>query len=238
MFAPPESHPPVAVGVDGCRGGWIAAIKRPDRELALSFVPRIDDLLRNLPAEARILVDMIIGLPDRDQPQRACDQMARQALAPHGSRVFAAPPREALDAADYEEACERARTATGKAISLQAFHLIPKIRQLDNVSDARIRESHPDLVFTRLNGGHPIGASKKTPEGVAARLRALEAVLPGCHGTYLTACHHLARKFVDPDDTLDALALCAVAQDPGSLSYLPPGPPSFDARGHPMRIWY
>jgi len=232
-----DDEPPIAVGVDGCPGGWIGAVKHPSREVALLFVPHFADLLRILPANAVILVDMIIGLPDHRHPKRECDLQARRALAPHGSRVFPAPSREALDAETYAEACELARSATGSAISQQAFHLLRKIRELDNVSDSRIRESHPELVFARLNGGPPIGASKKSPEGVAARLRALERVLPGCHGTYLTSCHHLARKLVNPDDTLDALALCAVAQDPESLTALPDGPAPVDATGKPMQIW-
>jgi len=239
-MAPPDTPDALttAVGVDGCRGGWIAAIKHPHREVALLLAPDFAGIRRAVPDSALILVDMIIGLPDRDQPARACDRAARQTLAPHASRVFAAPPREALAAETYAEACERARAATGAAISKQTFHLIPKIKELDSVSDPRIRESHPELVFARLNGGRPIASSKKTPEGVAGRMHALERVLAGCHGTYLTACHHLPRKLVQPDDVLDALALCAVARDPESLTALPEGETPKDATGKPMQIWF
>ena len=235
-FSPSDQAPATAVGVDGCRGGWIAAIKHPYREVELLFARDFAGIQRAVPESALILVDMIIGLPDREHFPRGCDQAARRSLAPHGSRVFAAPPREALAASSYAEACEHSRRATGAAISQQTFYLFPKIQELDRVSDSRIHESHPELVFARLNGGRPIAASKKSPEGVAARLQALEGVLTACHGPYLTACHHLPRKLVHPDDVLDALALCAVAQDPPSLTVLPEGPAPQDATGKPMQI--
>ncbi|MFW5873991.1 MAG: DUF429 domain-containing protein [Verrucomicrobiota bacterium] len=235
----PELSPnPTAVGVDGCRGGWIAAIKKPDEGIVLHFARDFDGILRSLPEDSLILVDMIIGLPDAHRPSRQCDAEARERLAPHRSRVFAAPPREALLAGDYATASTLARAATGKGLSQQAFHLLPKIRQLDRLADPRIRESHPELVFARLHGGRPIASSKKEPEGVAARLHALEPVLPGAHGIYISACNHLPRKHVHPDDTLDALALCAVAQDPESLTALPAAPVPFDSTGKAMQIWF
>lgn len=240
MRTPPQapSSSPTAVGVDGCAGGWIAAIKPPHRTVHLLFAPSFEAILQQLPEDSLILVDMIIGLPDAGQPLRHCDQEARRRLGPHSSRVFSAPPREALGAADYPGACELAKQATGKAISKQVFHLFPKIRQLDLVSDLRIRESHPELVFARLHGGAPIASSKKEPEGVAARLHALERVLEGAHEIYISACNHLRRKKTHPDDVLDALALCAVAQDPHSLTALPAAGPEFDRLGKPMQIWF
>lgn len=100
-----------AVGIDGYRGGWVAVICQPSGNIEWMLRPRIVDILEELPKQSTVLVDMIIGLPDEKQPFRECDRLARKILSPHGSRVFPAPPREALEAKSYPEACELARVA-------------------------------------------------------------------------------------------------------------------------------
>ena len=217
-----EARPTTAVGIDGCCGGWIAAVRPPDGRIEWLLEPGIADILKSLPTESTILVDMIIGLPDHTQPSRCCDRLARELLSPHGSRVFPAPPREALAADSYLQACALARAATGKAISKQCWHLFPKIRELDALADPRIRESHPELVFARLNGGHPVAASKKTPAGQNLRLKLLASILPGVGADYQAALLCYRRKDLARDDVLDALALCAVGTRPAELQALPP----------------
>ncbi|MFO8028059.1 MAG: DUF429 domain-containing protein [Opitutales bacterium] len=212
-----------AVGIDGCRGGWIAAIHGPDSSIEWLLQSKIGDILEALPERSTILVDMIIGLPDKNTPTRECDRLARQLLRPHGARVFAAPPREALAANDYPEACALARAATGKALSKQCWHLFPKIRELEATSDARIRESHPELVFHRLNHGSVVAASKKIPEGQGLRLDLLEAALPGSREAYARAVREFPRKRVARDDLIDALALCAATINAERLQRLPEG---------------
>ena len=202
-----------AVGIDGCRGGWIAAIHRPDGRIEWMLEQRIDTILQQIPQEATILVDMIIGLPDAKQPTRECDRLARKLLSPHGSRVFSAPPREALAAETYTEACVLARAATGKAISKQCWYLFPKIRELDAINDPRVRESHPEVVLARLNGGPPLVASKKTKSGRAQRLDLMESALPGSNPAYERALKDFPRKTVARDDLIDALVLCSAARD-------------------------
>jgi len=215
-----------AVGIDGCRGGWIAAICRPDGSMDWLLEAKSADILKQLPEASTILVDMIIGLPDRKTPFRQCDLEARTLLRPHGSRVFSAPPREALTAESYPEACELARGATGKAISKQCWHLFPKIRELDAISDPRVRESHPELVFTRLNGSVPVGPSKKSPVGQALRLNCLEAKLPHARSGYDEVLRLYPRKDLARDDAIDALALCAVARHPEKLRPITADPAS------------
>ena len=171
------------------------------------------EILDPLPPDSSILIDMIIGLPEAGEAYRECDQQARQRLRPHSSRIFPAPPRAAIGAASYPEACRLARAATGKAISKQCWHLFPKIQELDNVSDIRIRESHPELAFARLNGDKPVAASKKDAAGQAERLQLLDAALPGSGELYAELIRNTLRRDVARDDALDALALCAVAPD-------------------------
>ncbi len=220
-----------AVGIDGCRGGWIAAICRPDGSMGWRLEAELAAILKELPKTRTILVDMIIGLPDCETPYRECDRLARKLLRPHGSRVFPAPPREALAAATYPEACSLARAATGKAISKQCWHLFPKIRELDRVSDHRILESHPELVFARFNDGQPVAASKKTIPGQHARLRLLRTAMPQSLDAYLESDLQLAGADYLPDDLIDALALCAAARRAKALKRLP-----IDGKG--PAIWY
>ncbi len=209
-----------AVGIDGCPGGWIAAIADA-AGIRWQLSPSIRELLDPLPDDAVVLVDMIIGLPENRASSRLCDRLARRILRPHGSRVFPAPPRAALAAETYAEACALARAATGKAISKQCWHLFPKIRELDSVSDPRIRESHPEVVFARLNGGRPIAASKKDPDGREERLARLEPALPGSRTAYRQILESAPRNQVTRDDAIDALALCAAAAQPAALRRLP-----------------
>ena len=210
-----------AIGVDGCRGGWIAAIHSPTETIRWQFAESIPELLDGVDPHALVLIDMIMGLPDATHPSRECDRLARQLLSPHGSRVFPAPPRESLYALDYPAACKLARIATGKAISKQCWNLFPKIRELDKLSDPRLRETHPELVFARLNGGKPVAASKKTLAGQNARLRLLREALPGSIEAYLEADLQLPEVDYLADDCIDALALCAAASQPHTLTRLP-----------------
>lgn len=210
-----------AVGVDGCRDGWIAAIASPGSPLRLAFFEHIRTLLKTLPEEAVVLVDMIIGLPNADHPSRECDQLARQQLRPHSARVFSAPPREALAAESYADACRAARLATGKAISKQCWYLFPKIRELDALRDHRLCESHPELVFARFNGNCPVAESKKTTAGEEIRLALLEERLRGSLDAFHTRDRCLPKVRYLADDCIDALALCAAAQGPRQLRRLP-----------------
>lgn len=213
-----------AVGIDGCRGGWIAAVANPDGQIDWMLRPTVRTILDELPTESTVLVDMIIGLPDQKTPVRQCDLEARRILSPHGSRVFPAPPREALAAETYPEACALARAATGKAISKQCWMLFPKIRELDGLNDTRLRESHPEVVLARFNGSQPVAASKKTTSGQMQRLDRLKSRLPGSDHAYKRALSDFPRKAVARDDLIDALVLCAAAGEPSRLSHLRGGP--------------
>lgn len=217
----PQKRRHTAVGIDGCRAGWIAAIREPGGQLRWQLAAHVTEILDSMPPDSVILIDMIIGLPEADESHRECDRQARQRLRPHGSRIFPAPPRAAIGAASYPEACRLARAATGKALTKQCWHLFPKICELDNVSDFRIRESHPELAFARLNGDRPVAASKKDADGQVERLKLLDTILPGSGKLYAELIRSTLRRDVARDDALDALALCAVAGAPDGLRRIP-----------------
>lgn len=113
---------------------------------------------------AAIAIDMPIGL--LDSGPRAADVEARRRLGPRRSSVFPTPLRPMLAAQSYEEA----KAVAG--LSKQAYHLLPKIREVDALmTPARQRtivEAHPELCFARLLG-HPCVAPKRTTEGRAER---------------------------------------------------------------------
>jgi predicted RNase H-like nuclease len=163
------------LGVDGWRGAWVGALL-DGRSITLLALPDVAAVLA-VPDVELIGIDMPIGLSD-DGP-RACDVEARRRLGRAGSSVFPAPLRVVLGCADYAAACEASRRASGKALSVQAWNLVPAIRALDAALDdvpvGRLREVHPELAFRALDDR--VAAPKASARGLAQRIRALEPVM-------------------------------------------------------------
>jgi predicted RNase H-like nuclease len=163
------------LGVDGWRGGWVGALL-DGRTVTLLALPDVAAVLA-VPDVGVIGIDMPIGLPD-DGP-RACDVQARKRLGRAGSSVFPAPVRPVLDCADYAKACEVSRTSSGKALSVQAWNLVPSIRSLDAAlgdrPPGRVHEVHPELAFRALDDR--VDAPKASARGLAQRMRALESAM-------------------------------------------------------------
>lgn len=163
-------------GVDGCRGGWV--VVRVAVDAGPPWTGRVGRVgtLDGVVAEARagalavVGVDMPMGLPV-DGP-RASDRLLRARLGVRRSSVFPTPPRAALGATDFADALARARAATGRGISLQAFHLLAKIRELDGLIDPglqeRVVEVHPESSFAALAGA-PLASTKRRAAGRAER---------------------------------------------------------------------
>jgi predicted RNase H-like nuclease len=149
---------------------------------------------------AAVGVDIPLGLPAGGS-RRACDEETAKALGRASSSVFPAPPRAVLDARSYADACDIARRLTGRAISLQTFHIGPKIREWDMLDErpAHVVEVHPELAFRRL--APDVGfVSKKTARGAGQRIAALAGWLdPAVALADLPTGARL-------DDVLDALA--------------------------------
>ena len=81
----------------------------------------------------------------------------------------------------HREACRRSRASApnGKGISRQTFNILPKIREADDLLQARpelrpvIREIHPELCFYELAGGRPMTYGKASRAGKDERRAAL-----------------------------------------------------------------
>jgi predicted RNase H-like nuclease len=216
------------LGVDGWRGAWVGALL-DGRSVTLLALPDVAAVLA-VPDVELIAIDMPIGLSD-DGP-RACDVEARRLLGPARNSVFPAPLRGVLGCADYADACAVSRGASGKALSVQAWNLVPAIRALDaalgDPPRARVYEVHPELAFRALDDR--VDAPKANARGLAQRIRALQPAMDVLDA--LAA----APPGVPAVDTLDA---CAAAWSAGRLADGRGecvGDGATDSRGRPMRI--
>jgi predicted RNase H-like nuclease len=179
------------VGVDGCRAGWVVAAS----ELSVTDGAPLSAPIFGLAStfgqvlaafggmRALVAVDIPIGLPSGtpvDRGRRRADEEARRFLGPgRAVSVFSTPCRGTLRAGSYREACEVEVAARGaiRGLSQQAFRIIPKIRDVDEVVTPRhqetialgpglwVREVHPEVTFAALAGrgqaGHGLVHSKR-----------------------------------------------------------------------------
>lgn len=215
----PRAVRPAAVGVDGCRAGWVVASRD-----GAQVVPLVAPVIAS---GVVVGIDMPIGLP-HDRP-RACDREARRFLGARRSSIFEPPRRVALDAADHAEAQRRSVAVHGTGLSVQAWNLVPKILELDQVMasalEDRVVEVSPECAVRLLLGREP--APKRTAGGATERREALEAVfgplpvrLPGAR----------------PDDVLDAYAALWSAERFARGEHVTFGDGARDERGLLMRI--
>jgi predicted RNase H-like nuclease len=197
-------------GADGCRGGWIVATLDAEHHTTrphaaeIAFVPRLDDTVQAL-RQGRLAVlgiDMPIGLPDRTP--RASDAALRARLGPRRSSVFPTPARAVLAAHDFAEALAANRAALGTGLSIQAWNLVAKMREIDGLLGPEDQpaavEVHPESSFAEMNSS-PLATRKTTPAGRAERRGLLAAHLDGLADARGTA----ARKLPEVD-VLDAAA--------------------------------
>ena len=107
-------------------------------------------------------------------------------------------------------------------LSKQAFHLIPKIREVDAAMTPRrqrtVVEVHPELCFARLLGA-PCAAPKRTADGRSERRTAIDLALdrPPIGAAW--------------DDVLDACALVETARRLAAGTVERLGDGARDARG-------
>jgi predicted RNase H-like nuclease len=148
-----------------------------------------------------------------------------------------------LHATSYQKACDLHEAIDGKRMSMQAFHILAKIREVDGFVRAkgpvaaRVHEVHPELAFLRLNDGSAIAPPKRKSEGFELRLNLLTRAIPEEHIEKALNAH--SRKDVAKDDVLDALAVMLSARGvAGGKGTRLPQEPVQDAAGVDMAIWY
>ena len=216
------------LGVDGWRGAWVGALL-DGRCVTLLALPDVAAVLA-VPDVELVAVDMPIGLSD--DGARACDVAARRLLVGAAGSVFPAPLRDVLACADYASACEVSRVASGKALSVQTWNLVPAIRALDDAlgdpPTGRVVEVHPELAFRALS--RDVRDRKGSARGTVQRLRALRAVMD------VEDALATAPIGVPVIDALDACAAAWSARRLADGRGECVGDGTTDARGRPMRI--
>ena len=216
------------LGVDGWRGRWVGALL-DGRRVTLLDLPDAAAVLAVPDAEV-VAIDMPIGLSE--DGVRTCDVEARRRLARAGSSVFPAPLRRVLGATDYVDACRISVTASGRALSKQAWNLVPAIRSLDEAlgdpAADHVVEVHPELAFRALD--ERVRDPKASARGLAQRMAALAPVMD------LDLLD--APPLVPAVDVLDACAAAWSAHRirTGTAECLGDG--TVDSRGRPMRICF
>ncbi len=222
-----------AIGVDGCRAGWIAALAHKDEadgrlRTELRLVRRQDGGFASLIGECEgmtrrpiIAVDVPIGLPMR-AGLRVCDRQARTKLGRRWMCVFPAPDRE-LFGLSFEAAREvvLARRAYGTVkehpiMTKQTIAILPKIEEVDDVMRTDLSrqdwivEVHPEVCFVTLANQlrDPVMATalprKRRTAGRLARMALLHRVFPDV--AERAAAAPWPRLGVGRDDILDAYA--------------------------------
>jgi predicted RNase H-like nuclease len=224
------------VGVDGCRAGWIAF--KVDVFTRVSRVEVVDlkSTLCNRPDNLAILaIDMPIGLLDGP---RSCDCAARKLLgSPRSSSVFAPPCRAALASTSHHNASEMNRSTTGKGLSIQAWAIAPKIKEIDDLlqpaQQSWVFEVHPEVSFWRMNDRRPMLHSKSRLAGREERRSILLQEFPNL-------VNHIDHRpvGVGVDDVLDAAAAAWSALRLRESKAESVCTPSHDARGLRVAIHY
>jgi predicted RNase H-like nuclease len=145
----------------------------------------------------------------------------------------------ALQATHYDQ-------VRGYGMSRQAFGILPKIRELDDLitpaHQTIVYEAHPELAFMQLTGA-PMQHNKKTAAGRAERLEALRRDAVPCYAALPAALqralHTYPRTRVAYDDLLDACVLLKTSYRLATAqAQRLPATPGLDAKGLRMEICY
>jgi predicted RNase H-like nuclease len=224
------------IGLDGFKHGWVAVSIDNSGSNTIEFLCDVRQLADRKFDMA--MIDIPIGLPPSGN--RDCDVEARNLLAHHRSRIFTGARRPLLGCTCYEQANKLGKGELGGGVSCQLYCLLPKIREVDEFiskkSQNKMRETHPELVFWRLNNEKPL-AKKKSTQGREQRIKLLKdwgikdvrELLANRYGTGAKV-----------DDVLDACACAIAAKDAanGTDCYVPTSASKPDATGLKMQIWY
>lgn len=218
----------LAIGLDGARGGWVAARLRgasvdgrsrrgwTTELLAVERIQGVEALRTGGGRGAKVAIDLPIGLPDAVE-LRGCDLEARELLADRRSSVFAPPPRPILGATSFADIQAWVKKnqedePSAKGLSRQSFGLVSKVREVDEwlLADSSREqwffECHPELAFQHLNNSRQV-PSKRSPAGLVQRLQLVLKEFPDAE----ERLHDFAAPRVDLSDALDAYACLSVA---------------------------
>ncbi len=230
-------------GIDGCKAGWILISFDKGKE-QYQVLRTDDELNKALNSFDRILIDMPIGLEDEEYHREADKQLRKELGSEYSSSVFTPPIRPALEAPTYVEANIISYDYTEKKLSLQAWNITPKIKLIDRLlrEQTELREklfeSHPELLYQRLNGGM-IYQKKNLKKGIKHRLELINAEEKVADDFFRVIKEEYRRNEVAEDDIVDAMVLALYAKksvDEGLKTI--PAEPETDSEGLIKAIHY
>ena len=136
---------------------------------------RIDDLdelfIGSVPAVVGIVSRSAYSMPGRESAMRKA-----RAWGTRRNRVFTAPLRPLLGASSQTEASELRSRIEEKRVTIQAWAIFPKIREVDGMLRDHpgrrdiVREVHPEVCFYFTNRERPMSFHKKRSSGREERL--------------------------------------------------------------------
>ena len=228
------AHTLVAIGVDGCRGGWVFIRLENGAFKSAEFYQQFATGVGAYCDAAVIAVDMPIGYPPPPALKRAADGLARHMVRPLGSAVFPALHPDVLAAPNKAAADLAWFRLTGHNVPPLALALAPKIREVEAIAaeNERVYEVHPEVSFREL-AGHPL-SSKKKWDGHVERRKLL-------HGAGIVIPDNIGRAgaVAGADDVLDAaVAAWSANRIAKGCAASHPNPPEVDANGREIAIWY
>jgi predicted RNase H-like nuclease len=207
------------IGIDGCKKGWCCSFGH-NGKIKTIVIETIDQVKYFFPYVQHILIDIPIGLESKTH-KRDLDRFARKQLSPGPtSAIFTPPAREALNAADYREACDTNFEISGKKISIQSWNISKKILEVDtlicqNASLKRIfHECHPEICFKYLNNNRPLASRKhaKSRLGIEERLRILSNYHEDIYASFQRTDDEFSRNELKADDIVDSFCLFVVGK--------------------------
>lgn len=201
------------IGLDACKYGW-CGVGLIEDELIWACFSGLDELLQKQPNLNRLLIDIPIGLSSKNF-RRTVDALARTYLNKRKSSIFSPPCRGALYAENYKEALAKNREIEGKGISIQAYNIGEKIKEVDEYINHKpkqieIYEAHPELCFKSLNQNTDLAFSKHDKAGIEERKQIISKHKKDLLKIYNLFMKEYKRNQLKPDDILDAMALFLV----------------------------
>lgn len=217
------------LGLDGFRGGWVAAWIDDRGNQGFDYSSSLSRLL-SVPHQ-RAMIDMPIGL--KMSGHRECDLLAREVVGPS---VFLGARRNLWEFPDQASANRHYWRHEGPrmGVSCQLWNIRDKIREVDDFiapdRQATIGEAHPELIFRKL--GHPLRLEgKKSALGRDQRIKLL------ADRGFVKLSKWLTQRYgtgIGRDDLIDACACAVAARDSNARL----GGDEVDVRGLRMEINY
>jgi predicted RNase H-like nuclease len=217
------------LGLDGFRGGWVAAWIDDHGHQGFDYSSSLSRLL-SMPHQ-RAMIDMPIGL--KMSGHRTCDIRARELI---GASVFPGARRNLWDFPDQASANRYywRHEGPGMGVSCQLWNIRDKIKEVDDFitpdRQAIIGEAHLELIFRKL--GHSLRLEgKKSALGRGQRIALL------ADRGFVKLSKWLTQRYgtgIGREDLIDACACAVAARD--STSRLDGN--EVDVRGLRMEINY